>query len=68
MPHKIVDEDLLFHILNVGFGDNIIVEFPADETGQRSYGLVDCYLSKKTKEYIEKLRAIRLGNPKIKTI
>ena len=68
MVHKIEDEDLLFHILNVGFGDNIIVEFPADGNGQRSYGLVDCYNSGKTKKYLEKLRNLRSGYTKLKFI
>lgn len=59
---------MLFHILNVGFGDSIIVEFPADQTGQRSYGLVDCYKFEKTKQYLEKLRSVRPGNAKLKFI
>lgn len=68
MVYKIKDEDLLFHVLNVGFGDNIIVEFPVDENGQRSYGLVDCYNSKKTKEYLTRLRNVRSGYAKLKFI
>ncbi len=55
----IKDKDLVFHILNVGFGDNILVEFPAGNDGLRSHGLVDCYNYNKTKEYLEKLRGVR---------
>ena len=47
--------DLKIHVLNVGFGDNILIEFPKDNNGKRSYGLVDCYNSKKTIDYIKKL-------------
>lgn len=59
---------MLFHILNVGFGDSIVVEFPADQTGQRSYGLVDCYKFEKTKQYLEKLRSVRPGRAKLRFI
>lgn len=55
MEKDISADDLVIHVLNVGFGDNILIEFPADNTGQRSYGIVDCYNSKKTKKYLEKL-------------
>ncbi len=48
-------EDLLIHILNVGHGDNIIIEFPADDTGNRIYGVVDCFLYDKTRLYLDKL-------------
>jgi hypothetical protein len=41
--------------LNVGFGDNLILQFPADQTGRREYALVDCRKSDKTKDYLDKL-------------
>ena len=47
-------EDLVIHILNVGAGDTIIVEFP-EVNGNRKYGIVDCYKSAKTKNYMQKL-------------
>ncbi len=43
MAKDISSKDLVIHVLNVGFGDNILIEFPADRTGKRSYGVVDCY-------------------------
>ena len=60
-PEPINDEDLVFHVLNVGGGDNILIEFPVDEERQRSYGLVDCYKSKKTRKYFAELRKKRPG-------
>jgi beta-lactamase superfamily II metal-dependent hydrolase len=63
------DEDLLFHILNVGDGDNIIVEFPKDaELGMRFYGIVDCYDADKTMGYIEKLKEIRPARDQLEFI
>ena len=58
---KIEPEDLVFHFLNVGFGDNILIEFPVNEEGERSYGLVDCCDFKKTIRYLEKLLETRSG-------
>lgn len=55
MPKIIEPGDLVVHILNVGFGDTIVIEFPADATGKRAYGLVDCRKADKTKGYLEKL-------------
>ncbi len=55
MAKDISSKDLVIHVLNVGFGDNILIEFPADKSGKRSYGIVDCYSSKKTKGYLDKL-------------
>ena len=52
---KINPEDLLIHVLNVGFGDNIIIEFPVDNEGKRSFGLVDCFKHKKTEKYLDAL-------------
>src|SRR3990170_5924691 len=68
MTQPIKEKDLLFHILNVGFGDTIIVEFPVDETGQRLYGIVDCCNSEKTKKYLDKLMKVRPGKAKLKFI
>lgn len=55
MPRPINPEDLVIHILNVGFGDNIIIEFPIDANGIRNYGLVDCKDTNKTIDYLDKL-------------
>jgi len=55
MAKDISSKDLVIHVLNVGFGDNILIEFPADKAGKRSYGIVDCYSSRKTKGYLNKL-------------
>jgi len=52
---KIKPKDLVIHILNVGFGDNILIGFPAKKEEERTYGLVDCTNSKKTKKYLDKL-------------
>ncbi|MCP4268887.1 MAG: MBL fold metallo-hydrolase [Candidatus Brocadiaceae bacterium] len=52
---KIKPDDLLIHVLNVGFGDNIIVEFPVDNDGKRSFGLVDCFKGTKTTKYLDAL-------------
>jgi len=68
LPTPIEPEDLVFHILNVGFGDNILVEFPVDKTSKRSYGLVDCRNSKKTKQYLDKLMNIRPGRPELEFV
>lgn len=55
MPRKINPEDLVIHVLNVGFGDAIIVELPADAAGKRSFGVVDCYNGTKTINYLDAL-------------
>ena len=47
-------ESLCVHVLNVGDGDNIILQFP-EVDGQRKYAVVDCYSSKKTIDYLNKL-------------
>jgi beta-lactamase superfamily II metal-dependent hydrolase len=51
----IATDELVIHFLNVAFGDNIVVELPADRDGKRSYGLVDCKDSAKTLDYLGKL-------------
>lgn len=43
------------HLLNVGHGCNIIIQFP-DET----FGVVDCYMANKTINYLAKLAATEL--------
>ncbi|MBN1273234.1 MAG: hypothetical protein JXB26_13285 [Candidatus Aminicenantes bacterium] len=55
MTTPINKEDLVIHILNVGFGDNIVIEFPVDDSDKRSYAIVDCYDADKTKDYLNKL-------------
>ncbi len=47
-------ESLCVHVLNVGDGDNIIIQFP-EVDGQRKYAVVDCYSSKKMLDYLDKL-------------
>jgi len=49
------EPSLKVHILNVGHGDNIIVEFP-----NGNFGVVDCYLAEKTLNYLDKLKAKEL--------
>ena len=53
--HDIRPEDLVIHVLNVGFGDSIVVQFPVNSEGKRPYGIIDCYLYNKTKKYLDKL-------------
>ncbi len=55
MAKPIAADDLVVHFLNVGFGDNIVVELPANSDGKRSYGLVDCRSGAKTLDYLGKL-------------
>ena len=68
MPTPIKPEDLVFHFLNVGFGDNILIEFPVDSEEKRSYGLVDCRNSKKTAGYLDELMKVRPGNSELKFV
>jgi len=65
MASPIQPQELVIHILNVGFGDNILIEFPADRESQRSYGLVDCCDSVKTERYLKKLMEIRPGRSQL---
>jgi beta-lactamase superfamily II metal-dependent hydrolase len=58
---KIKPEDLVIHFLNVGFGDNIVLEFPEDN-GVRRYGLVDCFDGGKTLRYLRALQHIPAGS------
>lgn len=59
----ICDEDLVIHVLNVGFGDTTIIEFPAEPDADgnmiRNYGLVDCRDADKTRKYLLGLAARR---------
>lgn len=59
MNKPIKKEDMVFHFLNVGFGDNTIIELPPDFRGERMLGVVDCCDGPKTFNYIESLRNIR---------
>lgn len=68
MPTPIKPEDLVFHCLNVGFGDNILIEFPVDKASKRSYGIVDCRNSEKTMKYLDKLMAKRPGSSELKFV
>ena len=58
-PKPIAQEDLVLHILNVGFGDNIVVELPADAEGLRSHAIVDCRRGPDTAAYLDRLAAVR---------
>lgn len=55
MAERIADDEMVFHFLNAGFGDNIVVELPVGYGGKRSYGIVDCKDGAKTLDYLEKL-------------
>jgi beta-lactamase superfamily II metal-dependent hydrolase len=68
LPTPIKPEDLVFHFLNVGFGDNIVVEFPVDKADKRLYGIVDCKDFKKTKQYLDKLMDARPGKPELEFV
>jgi beta-lactamase superfamily II metal-dependent hydrolase len=61
MPKEIAPGDLLVHFLNVGFGDTAVIEFPADASGKRTYGLVDCRIAEKARAYLDKLMAAAAG-------
>ena len=50
--YNIKPEDLVISILNVGFGDNIVIRFPRQANGMYPVGIVDCYKAQKTKNYI----------------
>lgn len=68
----IADEDLVIHVLNVGFGDTTIIEFPAEPDVDnedclvRSYGLVDCRDAGKTREYLLALAERRPSTTQLK--
>lgn len=68
----IENEDLVIHVLNVGFGDTTIIEFPAEpdidneDCLVRSYGLVDCRDAGKTREYLRALAERRPSTTQLK--
>ena len=64
MVRRIRPDDLVIHFLNVGFGDNIVIELPADNQGNRKYGLVDCRNGTKTLAYLDQLMAPAPSNRK----
>lgn len=49
---------LRVHVLNVGDGDSMIIEFP--DVGGHKFAVVDCYKYGKTKDYLDKLGASEL--------
>ncbi|HSN57294.1 MAG TPA: hypothetical protein VLT32_21680 [Candidatus Sulfomarinibacteraceae bacterium] len=59
MPTPIRPTDLVVHILNVGFGDAILLELPTDRRGRNMLGIVDCNNGSKMVDYITKLRGVR---------
>ncbi len=68
MAKAIEPQDLVIHVLNVGFGDNILIEFPAGRDGLRSYGIVDCRDWNKTKGYLDRLMQLRLGEQQLEFV
>jgi competence protein ComEC len=64
-PKPVKSNELVLHVLNVGRGDTIVVELPADREGQRSYGVVDCYDAGKVTQYINRLRERRPGRERL---
>ena len=59
MSTKIKAEDLVFHFLNVGFGDTAVIELPPNTSNERLLGIVDCCDGDKTIKYIKKLKDVR---------
>lgn len=59
------DDELIVHVLNVGRGDTIIIEFPADGNGLRRYGVVDCVNYDKFESYMKQLHKARPGDPRL---
>jgi beta-lactamase superfamily II metal-dependent hydrolase len=49
-------KSLCVHVLNVGDGDGIVIQFP-EVDGSRKYAVVDCYKSSKMLPYLKKLNA-----------
>ena len=50
--YNIQPNDLVISVLNVGFGDNIVIRFPRKADNTYPVGIVDCYRAQKTKNYI----------------
>jgi len=59
MSTKIKAEDLVFHFLNVGFGDTAVIELPPNTRSERLLGIVDCCDGDKTRNYVGKLKQVR---------
>jgi len=59
MSENIGPYSLCIHVLNVGDGDNIIIQSP-EVAGNRLYGIVDCYKPGKTIKYLDKLEVNEL--------
>ncbi len=55
----VTPESLCVHVLNVGDGDGIIIQFP-EVGGSRKFAVVDCCSSAKTLDYLNKLGAREL--------
>lgn len=50
-------ESLCVHVLNVGDGDSIVIQFP-QVNGKRKFAVVDCYTANKTIKYLEKFKDV----------
>jgi beta-lactamase superfamily II metal-dependent hydrolase len=59
MPRNIKETDLVVHVLNVGFGDAILLELPTTAGGENLLGIVDCYKGSKMLDYIRALQPVR---------
>jgi beta-lactamase superfamily II metal-dependent hydrolase len=59
MPRPIRQTDLVVHVMNVGFGDAILLELPTTLAGDNLLGIVDCYKGAKMLSYINRLKDIR---------
>ena len=59
MSAQLKDDTLSLHVLNVGDGDSLVVEFPKVD-GVRCHMVVDCAKAKKTIEYLQALGATTL--------
>lgn len=58
-PTALADGHLIIHVLNVGAGDSIVIEFPRESGGEKKLGIVDCYKSAKTVDYVKAIAQIR---------
>jgi beta-lactamase superfamily II metal-dependent hydrolase len=59
MPAAIQPSDLVVHVMNVGFGDAILLELPTTADGENLLGIVDCYKGAKMLDYIKALQLVR---------
>lgn len=55
MPSAISPNDLVVHLLNVGFGDAIVLELPTTSSGKNLIAVVDSNDGEKSFEYIKKI-------------